>query len=145
MGQNWMCITVNLTSVCFQGQFSHCLAPDIRKFSYFPDYVDKNLDLFKDKKVLMYCTGGIRCERGSAYLRSKVSLNANLYTCKSLNTQSHSQNEINRMYVRRCTSWREAFTNTSSSSQTASTVENCSCLMIVMQSLSTRMSSRVCS
>ncbi|XP_030620595.1 thiosulfate sulfurtransferase/rhodanese-like domain-containing protein 2 [Chanos chanos] len=53
------------------GQFSQCLAPDIRKFSYFPDYVDKNLDLFRDKKVLMYCTGGIRCERGSAYLLSK--------------------------------------------------------------------------
>ncbi|XP_043113440.1 thiosulfate sulfurtransferase/rhodanese-like domain-containing protein 2 [Puntigrus tetrazona] len=53
------------------GQFSQCLAPDIRKFSYFPDYVDKNLDLFRDKKVLMYCTGGIRCERGSAYLKSK--------------------------------------------------------------------------
>ncbi|KAL4641600.1 thiosulfate sulfurtransferase/rhodanese-like domain-containing protein 2 [Arapaima gigas] len=53
------------------GQFSKCLAPDIRKFSYFPDYVDKNLELFRDKKVLMYCTGGIRCERGSAYLCSK--------------------------------------------------------------------------
>ncbi|XP_077589362.1 thiosulfate sulfurtransferase/rhodanese-like domain-containing protein 2 [Stigmatopora nigra] len=53
------------------GQFSGCLAPDIRKFSYFPDYVDKNLELFRDKKVLMYCTGGIRCERGSAYLCSK--------------------------------------------------------------------------
>ncbi|XP_077387378.1 thiosulfate sulfurtransferase/rhodanese-like domain-containing protein 2 isoform X2 [Festucalex cinctus] len=53
------------------GQFLRCLAPDIRKFSYFPDYVDHNLELFRDKKVLMYCTGGIRCERGSAYLRSK--------------------------------------------------------------------------
>ncbi|KAK2890902.1 hypothetical protein QQF64_007021 [Cirrhinus molitorella] len=53
------------------GQFNQCLAPDIRKFSYFPDYVDKNLDLFRDKNVLMYCTGGIRCERGSAYLKSK--------------------------------------------------------------------------
>ncbi|XP_056147593.1 thiosulfate sulfurtransferase/rhodanese-like domain-containing protein 2 [Lampris incognitus] len=53
------------------GQFSQCLAPNIRKFSYFPDYVDQNLELFRDKKVLMYCTGGIRCERGSAYLRSK--------------------------------------------------------------------------
>ncbi|KAG9281160.1 thiosulfate sulfurtransferase/rhodanese-like domain-containing protein 2 [Astyanax mexicanus] len=53
------------------GQFKNCLAPDIRKFSYFPDYVEKNLDLFRNKKVLMYCTGGIRCERGSAYLRSK--------------------------------------------------------------------------
>lgn len=53
------------------GQFTHCLAPNIRKFSYFPDYVDQNLELFRDKRVLMYCTGGIRCERGSAYLRSK--------------------------------------------------------------------------
>ncbi|XP_039975856.1 thiosulfate sulfurtransferase/rhodanese-like domain-containing protein 2 isoform X1 [Xiphias gladius] len=53
------------------GQFTQCLAPNIRKFSYFPDYVDNNLELFRDKKVLMYCTGGIRCERGSAYLRSK--------------------------------------------------------------------------
>lgn len=61
------------TIICHQGQFSRCLAPDIRKFSYFPDYVDKNLELFRDKKVLMYCTGGIRCERGSAYLRSQVS------------------------------------------------------------------------
>ncbi|XP_072778301.1 thiosulfate sulfurtransferase/rhodanese-like domain-containing protein 2 isoform X4 [Taeniopygia guttata] len=53
------------------GHFQGCLAPDIRKFSYFPSYVDENLELFKDKRVLMYCTGGIRCERGSAYLRSK--------------------------------------------------------------------------
>ncbi|XP_062331962.1 thiosulfate sulfurtransferase/rhodanese-like domain-containing protein 2 [Osmerus eperlanus] len=53
------------------GHFRHCVAPNIRKFSYFPDYVDQNLDLFRDKNVLMYCTGGIRCERGSAYLRSK--------------------------------------------------------------------------
>ncbi|XP_042308248.1 thiosulfate sulfurtransferase/rhodanese-like domain-containing protein 2 isoform X2 [Sceloporus undulatus] len=53
------------------GHFQGCLAPDIRKFSYFPIYVDENLDLFRGKRVLMYCTGGIRCERGSAYLRSK--------------------------------------------------------------------------
>lgn len=53
------------------GQFTHCLAPNIRKFSYFPDYVDQNLDLFRNKRVLMYCTGGIRCERASAYLRTK--------------------------------------------------------------------------
>lgn len=56
-----------------QGRFQGCLAPDIRKFSYFPSYVDENLELFKEKRVLMYCTGGIRCERGSAYLKTKVS------------------------------------------------------------------------
>uniref|UniRef100_A0A8C8RHY4 Thiosulfate sulfurtransferase/rhodanese-like domain-containing protein 2 n=1 Tax=Pelusios castaneus TaxID=367368 RepID=A0A8C8RHY4_9SAUR len=54
------------------GQFQGCLAPDIRKFSYFPSYIDENLELFKNKRVLMYCTGGIRCERGSAYLRTKA-------------------------------------------------------------------------
>ncbi|XP_052557427.1 thiosulfate sulfurtransferase/rhodanese-like domain-containing protein 2 [Tympanuchus pallidicinctus] len=54
------------------GHFQGCLAPDIRKFSYFPSYIDENLKLFKNKRVLMYCTGGIRCERGSAYLRSKA-------------------------------------------------------------------------
>ncbi|XP_005382904.1 PREDICTED: thiosulfate sulfurtransferase/rhodanese-like domain-containing protein 2 isoform X2 [Chinchilla lanigera] len=53
------------------GRFQGCLAPDIRKFSYFPSYVDKNLELFREKRVLMYCTGGIRCERGSAYLKAK--------------------------------------------------------------------------
>ncbi|XP_076996098.1 thiosulfate sulfurtransferase/rhodanese-like domain-containing protein 2 isoform X2 [Tamandua tetradactyla] len=53
------------------GRFQGCLAPDIRKFSYFPSYVDRNLELFREKRVLMYCTGGIRCERGSAYLKAK--------------------------------------------------------------------------
>ncbi|KAJ0002720.1 hypothetical protein NQD34_007869 [Periophthalmus magnuspinnatus] len=53
------------------GQFNQCLAPNIRKFSYFPDYVEQNLEVFREKRVLMYCTGGIRCERASAYLKSK--------------------------------------------------------------------------
>ncbi|XP_003785203.2 thiosulfate sulfurtransferase/rhodanese-like domain-containing protein 2 isoform X1 [Otolemur garnettii] len=53
------------------GRFQGCLAPDIRKFSYFPSYIDKNLELFREKTVLMYCTGGIRCERGSAYIKAK--------------------------------------------------------------------------
>ncbi|XP_071482277.1 thiosulfate sulfurtransferase/rhodanese-like domain-containing protein 2, partial [Diadema antillarum] len=53
------------------GAFTDAITPDIRKFSYWPEYVDKNRALFADKRVLMYCTGGIRCERGSAYLKMK--------------------------------------------------------------------------
>nr|XP_002740890.1 PREDICTED: thiosulfate sulfurtransferase/rhodanese-like domain-containing protein 2-like [Saccoglossus kowalevskii] len=53
------------------GKFTNALTPNIRKFSYWPEYVDRNLHVFNNKKVLMYCTGGIRCERGSAYLESK--------------------------------------------------------------------------
>ena len=61
-----------LSTKCFQGQFKGALAPDIRKFSYWPEYVEKNVGVFKDKHVYMYCTGGIRCERGAAYLQRKV-------------------------------------------------------------------------
>ncbi|XP_059513419.1 thiosulfate sulfurtransferase/rhodanese-like domain-containing protein 2 isoform X3 [Myotis daubentonii] len=77
------CVLVYLKKLCLWGsvpvrsptrslgRFQGCLAPDIRKFSYFPSYVDRNLELFREKRVLMYCTGGIRCERGSAYLKAK--------------------------------------------------------------------------
>ena len=53
------------------GAFTNAVVPPIDHFRDFPAYVDENLALFKDKEVLMYCTGGIRCERASAYLKSK--------------------------------------------------------------------------
>ncbi len=53
------------------GKFIGAIVPDVETFREFPDYIDKNQDIFKDKEVLMYCTGGIRCERASAYLKSK--------------------------------------------------------------------------
>ncbi len=53
------------------GRFEGAIVPNIENFRDFPDYIDKNQDLFKDKEVFMYCTGGIRCERASAYLKSK--------------------------------------------------------------------------
>lgn len=53
------------------GKFVGAITPDIRYFRQFPEYIDKNLDQFKDKTVFMYCTGGIRCERASAYLNEK--------------------------------------------------------------------------
>ncbi len=53
------------------GTFENAVTPQIDHFRDFPDYVDNNQELFKDKKVLMFCTGGVRCERASAYLKSK--------------------------------------------------------------------------
>lgn len=53
------------------GTFADAMVPDIRNFRDFPEYIDKHLDTFKDKKVLMFCTGGVRCERASAYLNVK--------------------------------------------------------------------------
>ena len=50
------------------------LDPEMRRSTEFPQWVDKNIDKLRGKKVLMYCTGGIRCERASAYLTSECGL-----------------------------------------------------------------------
>ena len=44
------------------GHFKGALNPQIEEFSEFPGWL-KKMDLPKDKKVLIYCTGGIRCEK----------------------------------------------------------------------------------
>lgn len=53
------------------GLFEGAITPDIKNFRDFPEYIDKNLEQFRDKQVLMYCTGGVRCERASTYLKEK--------------------------------------------------------------------------
>jgi predicted sulfurtransferase len=53
------------------GRIENAIMPDTHYFREFPEYVDKNLENLKDKQVLMYCTGGVRCERASAYIKSK--------------------------------------------------------------------------
>lgn len=52
------------------GRFDGAVVCDIENFRELPAYVSE-LDDIKDKKVLMYCTGGIRCEKASALLRSR--------------------------------------------------------------------------
>lgn len=53
------------------GTFVGAVTPDIAHFRDLPTYIDNNLEQFKDKQVLMFCTGGIRCERASAYVALK--------------------------------------------------------------------------
>ena len=53
------------------GTFERALDPETRKFSQFPDFVSRTLDPDKNKKVAMFCTGGIRCEKASSYLLSQ--------------------------------------------------------------------------
>ncbi len=50
------------------GSFPGALNPATRSFREFPAYVEQNLDSCRSKKVAMFCTGGIRCEKASAYL-----------------------------------------------------------------------------
>lgn len=53
------------------GTFKGALDPVTRSFGEFPDFVAANLDPSKHKRVAMFCTGGIRCEKASAYLLSQ--------------------------------------------------------------------------
>ena len=53
------------------GTFKDAVKAPIKHFRDFPAYIDKSLNQFKDKKVLMFCTGGVRCERATAYLNKK--------------------------------------------------------------------------
>ncbi|GBF58468.1 thiosulfate sulfurtransferase GlpE [Candidatus Phycosocius bacilliformis] len=51
-----------------EGIFKGALDPKIPTFTAFKKWAEENLDPARDKKVAMYCTGGIRCEKASAYL-----------------------------------------------------------------------------
>ena len=53
------------------GRFEGSVSSDTKMFSEWPaKFADANAEQLKDKQVLMYCTGGVRCEKASAYLRS---------------------------------------------------------------------------
>ncbi len=52
------------------GHFEGAVLPDLENFYDFPEWLDQ-AGIPKDKKVLMYCTGGIRCEKFSVLMKKK--------------------------------------------------------------------------
>jgi UPF0176 protein len=50
------------------GSFRGAVDPGLTTFREFPDWVRNNLDPQRNRKVAMFCTGGIRCEKASSYL-----------------------------------------------------------------------------
>ncbi|HRK19670.1 MAG TPA: rhodanese-related sulfurtransferase [Hyphomicrobiaceae bacterium] len=53
------------------GTFRGAIDPQTRNFREFPAYVAANLDPARHRKVAMFCTGGIRCEKATAYMLSQ--------------------------------------------------------------------------
>ncbi|MGE9276575.1 MAG: rhodanese-related sulfurtransferase [Candidatus Phytoplasma pruni] len=53
------------------GHFKNAINPNVRNFRDLPKWAEQNISLLKDKKVLTYCTGGVRCEKMSAFLKQK--------------------------------------------------------------------------
>jgi UPF0176 protein len=50
------------------GTFKNAVNPNTHSFREFPDYIENHLNPEKHKKVAMFCTGGIRCEKASSLL-----------------------------------------------------------------------------
>lgn len=53
------------------GTFKGAVDPKTTTFREFPKFVEENLDKTKHKKVAMFCTGGIRCEKASSYMKQQ--------------------------------------------------------------------------
>jgi UPF0176 protein len=53
------------------GSFDGALNPETKSFGDFPDWWRANAERFAGKRVAMFCTGGIRCEKSTAFLRSE--------------------------------------------------------------------------
>jgi UPF0176 protein len=53
------------------GTFKNAVNPNTTSFREFPQWAAENLDKTKHKKVAMFCTGGIRCEKSTAYLKEQ--------------------------------------------------------------------------
>ncbi|MES1195765.1 MAG: rhodanese-related sulfurtransferase [Steroidobacter sp.] len=53
------------------GTFRNAINPNIKTFRDFPEWIQKQKSLEKKPKVAMFCTGGIRCEKSTAYMRTQ--------------------------------------------------------------------------
>jgi UPF0176 protein len=53
------------------GTFPGAVDPGIRSFGQFKDFAARHLDPAKHRRIAMFCTGGIRCEKASAYLLAR--------------------------------------------------------------------------
>ena len=50
------------------GFFKNAITPETDSFSEFPDWIKRNKEKLNGKRIAMYCTGGIRCEKASSYM-----------------------------------------------------------------------------
>jgi len=53
------------------GSFKNSLIPETKHFTDLPEYIQNNKEVFKNKKIAMFCTGGIRCEIASSFFMSE--------------------------------------------------------------------------
>lgn len=69
-GEEYVLIDVRNNYESKVGHFDGALTPDVENFYEFPEWLDR-CEIPKRKKVLMYCTGGIRCEKFSVLMKKR--------------------------------------------------------------------------
>jgi UPF0176 protein len=52
------------------GSFKKAIDPHTENFRDFSEWAKSNKELFENKKIAMFCTGGIRCEKSTAYMKT---------------------------------------------------------------------------
>lgn len=50
------------------GHFRNAIRPDVKTFREFPEWIRQNMSQYKDRKIITYCTGGIRCEKLTSFM-----------------------------------------------------------------------------
>lgn len=73
------------------GHFRGAIRPDIKAFRELPEWIQNNKEKLEGKKILTYCTGGIRCEKFSGWLKKK-----GLKMCPSFTAASSPTGKILR-------------------------------------------------
>jgi UPF0176 protein len=53
------------------GTFKNAVNPKTKNFKELPKFLDENLAAQKNKRIAMFCTGGVRCEKSTAYLKER--------------------------------------------------------------------------
>lgn len=69
-GEDFLLLDTRNTYETEAGKFRNVVDPQLTQFSDFPEFV-KQQEIPKDKKILMYCTGGIRCEKALVYMKQE--------------------------------------------------------------------------
>ncbi|GEK35324.1 oxygen-dependent tRNA uridine(34) hydroxylase TrhO [Kurthia sibirica] len=67
--ENTVVLDVRNTYEYDVGHFRGAIRPDVQNFRDTPEWVRENRELFEGKNVLTYCTGGIRCEKFSGWMK----------------------------------------------------------------------------
>lgn len=69
-GKDFVIVDARNNYESYIGKFKNAITPDMETFRDWPSIAEKLAD-YRDKTVVTYCTGGIRCEKASAYLVEK--------------------------------------------------------------------------